>query len=81
MVIEPKGPRIFRVAYYLDDVEVLTIGAPVTDIMSEQLRDLHPDNGGMLDLMNTVFHAEAEGINQRATFVRWFGRIERKEPR
>jgi hypothetical protein len=69
---------VFRVAYYLDDVEVLTMAAPITDALSGMLE--HVKGEHVFEDVADVFHMEAGSVPRRATLVRWFGRIERKEP-
>jgi hypothetical protein len=69
---------VFRVAYFLDDVEVLTMAAPVTDALAGMLE--HVQGNHVFEDVADVFHMEAGSVPSRATLVRWFGRIERKDP-
>jgi LytS/YehU family sensor histidine kinase len=66
------------VAYFLDDAEVLTIAAPVTEALAGMLE--HVQSNHVFEDVAEVFHMEAATVPERATLVRWFGRIERKDP-
>lgn len=80
MTAEPNArPRLFRVVYFLDDAEVLALAAPVTEGLAEKLAHIRVEDR-VFEYVAAVFHDEAATVPNRATLVRWFGRIERKDP-